>query len=298
MRLHRSRAHTDDGPHRQGANRPRPSGARTAHFMARVLLSPTAEYDSRPTHRVRRARQRAGAGASAPGRRRARRAQPGSRRSSTPFSHPRAIASSIRPLPELLRRGGFTGDLGVALRANAIDIAVHLWKDLPFAGNPLTHIAATLPRADTRDVLLVKRELVGGRDRNELRVLSTSARRRTNLSGFLQWALPTKPPRVVFVLARGDCEARTRAAHGWRRRRAGRRQGQHRSAARIHGRRIRRHSHARARRARCLRNHGAAARAESHRAGAGRARARDPPRSRRPRRVVSRHQRPGRRSGA
>ena len=61
------------------------------------------------------------------------------------------------PLPELLRRGGFTGDLGVALRANAIDIAVHLWKDLPFAGNPLTHIAATLPRADTRDLLLVKR---------------------------------------------------------------------------------------------------------------------------------------------
>ena len=112
------------------------------------------------------------------------------------------------PLPELLKRGGFTGDLGVALRANAIDIAVHLWKDLPFAGNPLTHIAATLPRADTRDVLLVKRDWLEGRDRNELRVLSTSARRRTNLSGFLQWALPTKPPRVVFVLARGDCEAR------------------------------------------------------------------------------------------
>jgi hydroxymethylbilane synthase len=112
------------------------------------------------------------------------------------------------PLPELLKRGGFTGDLGVALRANAIDIAVHLWKDLPFTTNPLTHIAATLPRADTRDVLLVKRDWLEGRDRNELRVLSTSARRRTNLSGFLQWALPTRPPRVVFVLARGDCEAR------------------------------------------------------------------------------------------
>ena len=94
------------------------------------------------------------------------------------------------PLPELLRRGGFTGDLGVALRANAIDIAVHLWKDLPFATNPLTHIAATLPRADTRDVLLVKRDWLAGRDRSELRVLSSSARRRTNLSGFLQWALP------------------------------------------------------------------------------------------------------------
>jgi hydroxymethylbilane synthase len=112
------------------------------------------------------------------------------------------------PLPELLRKGGFTGDLGVALRANAIDIAVHLWKDLPFATNPLTHIAATLPRADTRDLLLVKREWLFGRDHSELRVLSSSARRRTNLSGFLQWALPVRPPRVTFVLARGDCEAR------------------------------------------------------------------------------------------
>ncbi|HEY6126357.1 MAG TPA: hypothetical protein VIV63_17015, partial [Steroidobacteraceae bacterium] len=112
------------------------------------------------------------------------------------------------PLPELLRRGGFTGDLGVALRANSIDIAVHLWKDLPFATHPLTHIAATLPRADTRDLLLVKRSWIGGRDRSELRVLSSSARRRTNLSGFLQWALPIKPPRGTFVLARGDCEAR------------------------------------------------------------------------------------------
>jgi len=112
------------------------------------------------------------------------------------------------PLPELLKRGGFTGDLGVALRAGSIDVAVHLWKDLPFSSHPQTQIVATLPRADARDLLLVKREWLTGRDRSELRVLSSSARRRTNLSGFLQWALPTKPPRVTFVLARGDCEAR------------------------------------------------------------------------------------------
>lgn len=112
------------------------------------------------------------------------------------------------PLPELLRKGGFTGDLGVALRASAIDIAVHLWKDLPFSQHPDSYIAGTLPRADTRDVLLVKRAWLASRDCSELRVLSSSARRRTNLSGFLQWALPIKPPRVTFVLARGDCEAR------------------------------------------------------------------------------------------
>lgn len=112
------------------------------------------------------------------------------------------------PLPELLRKGGYTGDLGVALRAGSIDVAVHLWKDLPFSTHPLTRIAATLPRADARDLLLVKREWLGQRNRSELGVLSSSARRRTNLSGFLQWALPLRPPLVRFVLARGDCEAR------------------------------------------------------------------------------------------
>ncbi len=112
------------------------------------------------------------------------------------------------PLPDLLRRGGFTGDLGVALRANGIDIAVHLWKDLPFSQHSASYIAATPPRGDARDLLLVKRTWLTARDRGDLRVLSSSARRRTNLSGFLQWALPMKPPRITFVLARGDCEAR------------------------------------------------------------------------------------------
>src|SRR5687767_1518187 len=74
------------------------------------------------------------------------------------------------PLPELLRRGGFTGDLGVALRANAIDIAVHLWKDLPFSSNPVTHIAATLARGDARDLLLVRKDWLASRDLGELRV--------------------------------------------------------------------------------------------------------------------------------
>lgn len=137
------------------------------------------------------------------------RIQPGLRIEYRSFSSP-ADRELDAPMAELLRKGGFTGDLGVALRANSIDLAVHLWKDLPFSSNALTHIAATLPRADARDLLLVKKEWIAGRDRDDLRVLSSSARRRTNLSGFLQWALPMRPPRVTFVLARGDCEARLR----------------------------------------------------------------------------------------
>ena len=70
-RLHRSRAQAMTGPHRA---RRAPAGpvvpGRHISWHAYCSL-PTAEYEFRPTHRVRRARQRAGAGAGAPGRRRA-----------------------------------------------------------------------------------------------------------------------------------------------------------------------------------------------------------------------------------
>jgi hydroxymethylbilane synthase len=133
---------------------------------------------------------------------------PGLRVECRAFSSP-ADRELDAPLPELLKRGGYTGDLSVALRARAVDIAVHLWKDLPFGSHPHSHVAATLPRSDARDLLLVKRSWLQ-RPAEELRVLSSSARRRINLSGFLQWALPRRPARLSFVLARGDCEARLR----------------------------------------------------------------------------------------
>jgi len=108
------------------------------------------------------------------------------------------------PLPGLLRQGAFTGELSEALREGVIDVAVHSWKDLPLHESRHTRIAATLPRADARDLLLVRRDWLEGRDHAELRVLSCSARRRTNLSGVLTWALPVRPRRVTFVPVRGD----------------------------------------------------------------------------------------------
>ncbi len=112
-------------------------------------------------------------------------------------------------LPELLRSGGFTADLSAALDAGSVDIAVHSWKDLPFASRAHTEVIATLSRADARDLLLVRRDWLDAPQRASLRVLSSSARRSTNLGGFLQWALPLRPaPEVTFVPVRGDIERR------------------------------------------------------------------------------------------
>ncbi|MGD9598605.1 MAG: hypothetical protein AB7G76_13565 [Steroidobacteraceae bacterium] len=125
------------------------------------------------------------------------------------------------PLPALLRAGGFTSELSQALGDAHIDLAVHSWKDLPFtepattrvAGTHLatTHIAATLGRADPRDLLLVRRDWLTTR---ALRVLSCSPRRATNLRDFLPWALPGGAARVYFQPVRGDILRRLRTLLG------------------------------------------------------------------------------------
>ncbi|MEZ5533273.1 MAG: hypothetical protein R3E69_12930 [Steroidobacteraceae bacterium] len=124
-------------------------------------------------------------------------------------------------LPALLRAGGFTSELSHALDAADIDLAVHSWKDLPFTASATTHIAATLERADPRDLLLVRRDwfLRRPREARELRVLSCSARRATNLGDFLPWALPGGAlpggvVRVRFEPVRGDILRRLRTLLG------------------------------------------------------------------------------------
>ena len=115
------------------------------------------------------------------------------------------------PLPALLREGGFTSELSGALAASRIDLAVHSWKDLPFTDASATHVAATLERADPRDLLLVRRDrLVQGRAPRALRVLSCSARRATNLRDFLPWALPGGVEWIEFLPVRGDILRRLR----------------------------------------------------------------------------------------
>jgi hydroxymethylbilane synthase len=114
-------------------------------------------------------------------------------------------------LPALLRAGGFTSELSGALAEDRIDLAVHSWKDLPFVESMTTHVAATLERADPRDLLFVRRDrLVQDRTPCTLRVLSCSARRAANLRDFLPWALPPGIEAVEFLPVRGDILRRLR----------------------------------------------------------------------------------------
>ncbi|MFO1509030.1 MAG: hypothetical protein U1F31_04595 [Steroidobacteraceae bacterium] len=113
-------------------------------------------------------------------------------------------------LSTLLQAGGFTSELSDALTDARIDLAVHSWKDLPFVESAGTRIAATLERADPRDLLLVRRDRLVQRDAlvhaapRELRVLSCSTRRATNLREFLPWALPGGIWHANFSPVRGD----------------------------------------------------------------------------------------------
>lgn len=113
------------------------------------------------------------------------------------------------------RRGGFAVHLHEQLDHGAIDIAVHSWKDLPLPERERSEVVATLPRADPRDVLVMRVDSVAalraGRFAEQpLRVLSCSARRRVNLAPFLRWALPGVVAAVSFVPVRGDIERRLR----------------------------------------------------------------------------------------
>ena len=58
-------------------------------------------------------------------------------------------------MPEM---GVFTSDIREELLSGKGDIAVHSWKDLPVELEEGTEIAATIKRADPRDVLIFKKD--------------------------------------------------------------------------------------------------------------------------------------------
>lgn len=88
-----------------------------------------------------------------------------------------------RPLSELGDKGAFASELERALLAGQIDLAVHSAKDLPMRLADGLVIAAALPRADVRDVLVVpKRGRVPGDGASVFR-LGTGSRRRQLLAG-------------------------------------------------------------------------------------------------------------------
>lgn len=111
------------------------------------------------------------------------------------------------PLWRLGDKGAFTSDLSDALAVGEADIVVHSWKDLPIEPRHDTVVAATLPRADARDVLLVRSAAVRRRA-PWLKVLSSSPRRAILLGRALPSLLPWALETVECVTVRGNVPTR------------------------------------------------------------------------------------------
>lgn len=117
------------------------------------------------------------------------------------------------PLTALPTKGVFTADLSDQLASGAVDLVVHSWKDLPLEsagpgdGRPDTVIAATLERADPRDLILIRDAVVEARP-STLRVLSSSPRREWLLRSTLPALLPWPVTALEFLPVRGNIATR------------------------------------------------------------------------------------------
>src|SRR5206468_2152220 len=101
------------------------------------------------------------------------------------------------PLWKMPGKGVFTEDLTGDLVEGRVDLVVHSWKDLPVEEKPSTEIAATMTRADSRDLLLFKKNSRSRlTDGKVLRIFSSSPRREYNLKPFLSEYLPGGSARV------------------------------------------------------------------------------------------------------
>ena len=105
------------------------------------------------------------------------------------------------PLSEMPEIGVFTNDIRNELLNLNADLAVHSWKDLPVEMEAGTEISATLDRADLRDILLFKKSSIA---KKEISILTSSPRRKENLSRFLPKALPSQPDKLEFKEVRGN----------------------------------------------------------------------------------------------
>src|SRR5438105_1511400 len=115
------------------------------------------------------------------------------------------------PLWRMPEKGVFTQDFREGLLRGEFDLVVHSWKDLAIEGDPETEIAATLPRADARDLLLVHEERWPEVERTGvMSILTSSPRRSYNLGSFLRDALPVQLSELNFVDVRGNVPTRVR----------------------------------------------------------------------------------------
>lgn len=115
------------------------------------------------------------------------------------------------PLWKIPEKGVFTEDFHNELLSRETDLVVHSWKDLPTEPKSETRIAATLPRADQRDLLLLKKNHFAKiKETKKLRIYSSSPRREYNLKPFFKTHLPFSLQEVHFESVRGNIPTRVR----------------------------------------------------------------------------------------
>ena len=115
------------------------------------------------------------------------------------------------PLWQMPEKGVFTQDFRDGLLRGDFDLVVHSWKDLAIEEDPETEIVATLPRADARDLLLVRKSRWNRvAQTGVMSILTSSPRRAHNLDTFLRAALPAKITELRFENVRGNVPTRVR----------------------------------------------------------------------------------------
>jgi hydroxymethylbilane synthase len=116
----------------------------------------------------------------------------------------RDVRAALWALPD---KGLFTADLSEALVAGDADLVVHSWKDLPIESPLATVVGATIERADPRDVLVVRRDVIAARP-SSLKILSSSPRRAFQLQASLAPLLPWPIASVAAAPVRGNVPTR------------------------------------------------------------------------------------------
>ena len=115
------------------------------------------------------------------------------------------------PLWKMPEKGVFTQDFREGLLRGDFDLVVHSWKDLAIENDPETEIVATLPRADARDLLIVRKDRWSDVERaGVISILTSSPRRAHNVESFLRQALPAEITELKFENVRGNVPTRVR----------------------------------------------------------------------------------------
>ena len=114
----------------------------------------------------------------------------------------RGDRATSMPLTEASQEGIFVKELEQALLDGRVDIAVHSAKDLPTISTPGLVLAAFLPRADARDVLIAREPATLSELPAGARIGTGSPRRTAQLAA--------QRPDLRFVPIRGNVDSRLR----------------------------------------------------------------------------------------